>query len=120
MRLYLPKGWVGDAERLDKAGVPEQARAMRTKGQIVLELLDEVRAEGLAGRVVIADAGYGVSGAFRDGLAERGLHYVVGVTEEMVVFQAPSRPGTPRRRSSRAARAARRPARSWPTTRPDR
>ena len=36
--------------------------------------------------VVVADAGYGVSGAFRDGLAARGLHYIVGVTDEMVVF----------------------------------
>ena len=34
----------------------------------------------------MADAGYGVSGPFRDGLAERGLHYIVGVTDEMVVF----------------------------------
>ncbi len=35
---------------------------------------------------MVADAGYGVSGPFRDGLAQRGLHYVVGVTDEMVVF----------------------------------
>ena len=34
----------------------------------------------------MADSGYGVSGPFRDGLAERGLHYIVGVTDEMVVF----------------------------------
>ena len=61
---------------------------MLTKGQIALELIDQVREEGLAGRVVIADAGYGVSGPFRDGLDQRGLHYIVGVKEEMVVFQS--------------------------------
>ena len=33
----------------------------------------------------MADSGYGVSGPFRDGLAGR-LHYIVGVTDEMVVF----------------------------------
>jgi SRSO17 transposase len=86
MRLYLPEVWLDDAVRLDKAGVPEEERRPLTKGQIALELLDLVRGEGLPGRVVVADAGYGVSGPFRDGLASRGLHYIVGVTDEMVVF----------------------------------
>jgi SRSO17 transposase len=49
-------------------------------------LLDRVRAEGLPGGLVVADSGYGVSGPFRDGLAGRGLRYIVGVTDEMVVF----------------------------------
>jgi SRSO17 transposase len=86
MRLYLPEGWLGDPERLDKAGVPEDQRRRLTKGQIALELLDRVRGEGLPGGLVVADSGYGVSGPFRDGLAQRGLHYIVGVTDEMVVF----------------------------------
>ena len=72
MRLYLPEVWLDDAERLDKAGVPEEHRRALTKGQIALELLDQVRAEGLPGRLVVADAGYGVSGPFRDGLAAAG------------------------------------------------
>ncbi|MDG3006650.1 transposase [Paludisphaera sp. Pla2] len=66
--------------------MPDDERRSFTKGQIALELLDRVRAEGPPGQVVVADAGYGVSGPFRDGLAERGLHDVVGVTDEMVVF----------------------------------
>jgi SRSO17 transposase len=86
MRLYLPESWLGDPKRLDKAHVPQDQRRSLTKGQIALELLDEVRGEGLAGQVVIADSGYGVSGPFRDGLAQRGLSYIVGVTAEMGVF----------------------------------
>ena len=86
MRLDLPESWLADKERLDRAGVPEPERRPLTKGQIALELLDRVRSEGLPGGVVLADAGYGVSGPFRDGLAGRGLHYIVGVTDEMVVF----------------------------------
>jgi SRSO17 transposase len=86
MRLYLPDSWLKDPARLDKARVPEDQRRSRTEGQIALELLDRVRAEGLPGGLVVADSGYGVSGPFRDGLAERGLHYIVGVTDEMVVF----------------------------------
>jgi SRSO17 transposase len=86
MRLYLPESWLGDPGRLDKAKVPDDERRPLTKSQIALELLDCIRAEGLPGGLVVADSGYGVSGPFCDGLAERGLHYVVGVTDEMLVF----------------------------------
>jgi SRSO17 transposase len=99
LRLYLPDSWLADPRRLDKAGVPDAERRPLTKPQIALELLDRARAEGLPGQVVVADAGYGVSGDFRDGLAARELTYVVGVTEDLVVFPeqptwAPPRPGT--------------------------
>jgi SRSO17 transposase len=86
MRLFLPDRWIGDKKRLDKAGVPEEFRQSNTKGQIALELLDTVRREGLPGWLALADAGYGVSEEFRKGLASRGLNYIVGVTDEMVVF----------------------------------
>jgi SRSO17 transposase len=86
MRLFLPDSWLDDPARLDEAGVPEAERRRLSKGRIALELLDRARAEGLPGGLVVADSGYGISGPFRDGLAERGLHYVVGVTDDMVVF----------------------------------
>jgi SRSO17 transposase len=87
------------------------------KGEIALGLLDRVRAEELPGRVVVADSGYGASKAFRDGLAGRDLHHVVGVTEDMVVFTEeprwaepePSRGGRPRTRR-RLAEGSPRPA----------
>src|SRR5919206_4249928 len=90
LRLYLPAAWLEDPARLDRAGVPPEERRDLTKGQIALDLLDQARAEGWPGRVVVADAGYGVSGPFRRELEGRGLHYLVGVTDQMVVFaQAP-------------------------------
>jgi SRSO17 transposase len=89
LRLYLPESWIEDPKRLDKVGVPQAFRSGQTKGQIALELLDQVRSEGrLPGKVVITDAGYGVSQDFRDGLARRQWHYIAGVTGEMVVFTA--------------------------------
>ena len=111
MRLYLPETWLEDSKRLDRVGVPEAERRALTKGQIALELLDTVRAEGLPGQLVVADAGYGVSGPFRDGLAERGLHYIVGVTDEMVVFtEEPvwDAPGPAARRSKSGGRPRKR------------
>ncbi len=91
LRLHLPESWTGDARRMDAAGVPEAVRAHKTKPQIALELLDRARAEGIAGGAVVADAGYGNAGELRDGLAERGLRYVVGVAPDTVVFTEPPR-----------------------------
>src|SRR5215475_15937757 len=84
--LYLPESWLADNSRLDHAGVPQAERRSLTKPEVALELLGRVRAEGLPGWAVVADAGYGVSGDFREGLASRGRSYLVGVTEDFVVF----------------------------------
>jgi SRSO17 transposase len=86
LRLYLPDGWLKDKTRLDQAGVPDYERRPLSKPEIALELLDNVRAEGLPGWAVVADAGYGVSPDLRDGLDQRGLPYIVGVTEDFLVF----------------------------------
>jgi SRSO17 transposase len=87
LRLYVPKSWTSPPERLKEVGVPEECRRERTKGQIALDLLDQVRDEKLLpGDVVITDAGYGVSQPFREGLERRQLFYIAGVTAEMVVF----------------------------------
>jgi SRSO17 transposase len=87
LRLYLPESWTASPARLAAAGVPEPYRGQKTKGQIALELLDQVRGEGLLpGDVVITDAGYGVAQEFREGVAQRQLSYIAGVTSEMVVF----------------------------------
>jgi SRSO17 transposase len=105
VRLHLPESWTDDTERMDAAGVPEEFQKHATKRQIALELLDRVRAEGLAGGTVVADAGYGNSGELRDGLAERGLRYVVGVQAETVVFaQEPRWVRRPHPRRGRASR----------------
>jgi SRSO17 transposase len=117
LRLYLPKTWTSSPKRLEKAKVPESFRGEKTKGQIALELLDQVRGEGLLpGDLVITDAGYGVSQAFREGLAGRKLSYIAGVTSEMVVFTeeprwelpGPSTGGRPRTKP-RLAEASPRP-----------
>jgi len=86
LQLYLPDSWLSDTTRLDKAGVPKDQRRTRTKPAIALEVLDRVRAEGLPGGKVVADAGYGASGEFRAGLEQRGLRSIVGVKPDIVVF----------------------------------
>jgi SRSO17 transposase len=89
LRLYLPEGWTDDPERLEQARVPSDQRGFKTKWQIALDLLDDVRAEGLAHAAVVADAGYGVVNEFRDGLARRREHYIVGLLGDEVVLTEP-------------------------------
>jgi SRSO17 transposase len=89
LRLYLPESWTSQPERMQAVRVPLAYQTARTKEQIALELLDQVRAEGLRHQAVVADAGYGLSVEFRRGLEERGEVYVVGVTGQEAVFVEP-------------------------------
>lgn len=79
LRLFLPESWTSDAARLDRAGVPEELRPYRTKPEIALAEIDRVRAAGVRFGCVLADAGYGLSAPFRQGLSERGLAWAVGI-----------------------------------------
>ncbi len=70
-RLYLPEGWANDAERRGQAHVPEEVE-FRTKPQIALAQIEAAMKDGVAGGVVLADAGYGSDGAFRAGVIRNG------------------------------------------------
>lgn len=77
-RLFLPSEWDSDAERRERAKVPDEVRH-REKWRLALDVLDELLEWGLERRVVQADGGYGDITAFRVGLEERELSYVVQV-----------------------------------------
>ncbi|TXD32728.1 IS701 family transposase, partial [Lujinxingia vulgaris] len=76
--LYLPEVWINDLERRRQAGIPDEME-FRTKPQIALEQVDWILAAGLPPQIILADAGYGNSGPFREGLRERNLEYVVAI-----------------------------------------
>ena len=89
LRLYLPDSWVSQPERMQAVRVPAATQVPCTKGEIALDLLDQVRGEGLAHQAVVADAGYGLSVDFRRGLEDRHEHYVVGIAGKEAVFSEP-------------------------------
>lgn len=77
-RLYLPEIWSQDAERRNKAGVPEQIR-FRTKLEIALDQIRQAIEDGVPRGTVLADPAYGNDTGFRESLAGMELRYVVGV-----------------------------------------
>ena len=77
-RLFLPESWDGDAERRAACRVPARVQH-RPKWQLVLDMLDGLQGWGLRPPVLVADAGYGEVGEFRQGLDDREIGYVVQV-----------------------------------------
>ena len=63
-RLFLPDEWTGDAVRAARAGVPEAAMTLRSKGEISLAKLNRLLAAGVWFTILLVDAGYGTSVAF--------------------------------------------------------
>jgi SRSO17 transposase len=86
LRLFLPEAWAADPGRCARAGVPEEHRRALAKTEIALAEVDRVLAAGARFGRVVADAGYGISAAFRAGLSERALVWVVGVPRVQNVY----------------------------------
>lgn len=88
LRLFLPDSWTGDPTRLKQAGVPADYREARSKPEIALAEIDHVIAAGVRFGSVLADAGYGLSAPFRQGLSARGLSWAVGIPGRQKVYPA--------------------------------
>lgn len=105
-RLFLPESWdeasaadddtaAGIRARRQRCKIPGEVRHHK-KWQLALDMLDEINDDwGLAKRPVVADSGYGESTGFRQGLAERGLSYVVAVKGATSAHPADAVPITP-------------------------
>ena len=79
-RLYLPESWTADPARCAAAGVPEDRLKYRAKTDLALEMLRAARQQGhLEAAWVAGDDAFGMSPAFRDGLAAEGMRYVLDV-----------------------------------------
>jgi SRSO17 transposase len=109
LRLFLPRAWVADPARLERAGVPAEYRAARAKGEVALAEIDRVLALGLRFGCVLADAGYGNSALFRQALTARGLCWAVGIPKvqrhggDTALAESPHRPAAPEASAEREA-----------------
>lgn len=109
-RLFLPdEAWAQNEERRQKAGVPEEVE-FATKIELARQLVDQAITDKLPIRWVGADAVYGASFEFRQGLIDHRLRFVLGVRANTYVYtqrpillspspaRRPRKPGRPRTR----------------------
>ncbi len=92
--LYLPEQWVKDPVRRKEAGVPEDI-TFKTKPELALALIDEVKGWGLQNRLVLADSAYGDVFEFRQGLRNRAIDYVVQVSGGLRAWTEDPHPAKP-------------------------
>lgn len=95
LQLYLPESW-NTPERRGLAKVPDHVH-FHKKWEMALGLIDGTRENGGPTLPVLADAGYGDSREFREGLRERGLKYVVGISSQTSVWRPGTKVEVPRR-----------------------
>jgi len=95
-RLYLPEVWTQDKKRRKAAGVPQEIR-FQTKPEIALQQIRTAVDRQIPSAPVLADAAYGNDTAFREGITESGLLYVVGVQSSMRVWK-PAQAPLPKRK----------------------
>jgi SRSO17 transposase len=88
LRLFLPESWTGNRAHLKRAGVAAEYRTARTKPEIALAEIDRVIGAGVRFGCVVADAGYGLSAPFRQGLTARKLTWAVGIPRHLKVYPA--------------------------------
>jgi SRSO17 transposase len=85
-RLFLPKKWILSKKKCDKAEVPQENRAYRTKPELALEMIDEDIARGVEFDWIGGDGLYGHNFELTKGLDERGKLYVLDVHKDEYVY----------------------------------
>ena len=88
MRLYLPKRWIDDPARCEKAGIPDSARVPASKSGHALDIVRAARARGMRFEWVSVDAGYGKEPAFLRSLDDSNEVFAADVHRDQRVWTA--------------------------------
>lgn len=75
LRLYLPRRWLEDEQRLKAAGVPPEARRLTSKTLLALELIEEARAAGISTKEIVCGIAWGKTEELANFAPERGLNW---------------------------------------------
>ena len=107
--LYLPEEWTRDDARCAEAGIPEEARAFRTKGEIAYAMIKRARRAGLQFAYSAFDGGYGhLPWLLRDLDDEREI-FLAEVHSDQAIYLDDPAPAIPERATKKRGRAPTRP-----------
>ncbi|MCX5214884.1 IS701 family transposase [Kitasatospora sp. NBC_00240] len=94
-RLFVPPEWDDrDDARRRRTGLPAEVGHVE-KWRLAIDTLEELITWGLAPQVVVADAGYGQSAAFRHALRSRDLDHIVAVRGDETAHRHDAEPVAP-------------------------
>lgn len=114
--LYLPEEWTQDRARCEQAGIPEAARAFRTKGQIAFEMVLRARRLGLQFAYSVIDGGYGQLPWLLRDLDAEGEIFLAEVHSDQAIYLEDPAPSIPQRCSTKGSAPSRRVAHGRPET----
>ena len=101
IRLYLPQRWIDDPARCNLAEIPTEARRMRSKSALALEMARAARARGMRFEWVGFDGGYGKEPAFLRALEDMGEIFIADVHCDQRVWTEPPGLHVPAPKSTR-------------------
>jgi SRSO17 transposase len=89
-RLFMPEAWADDPLRRERARIPVTL-AHRTKPALALDMLDELAGLGLRPPLALADSLYGQNVAFRQGLEDRHVPWLLAIPGQTTLISAAGR-----------------------------
>lgn len=85
-RLFLPKAWIEDEERCERAGIPPAHMIYKTKPVLALEIIDKALSNNIAFDWVGGDGLYGHNYDLCSGLDLRFLLFVLDVHKDQNIY----------------------------------
>ena len=85
-KLYLPKSWTSDKQRLDKAKVPLDRRNFKTKQELALEIINHQILLGTKFDYIGGDALYGADQALTDAIDSMAVPFLMDIRENQHVY----------------------------------
>ena len=85
-KLYLPKSWTSDKQRLAKAKVPLDQRKFKTKQEIALEIINHQIALGTKFDYIGGDALYGADQSLTDAIDAMAIPFLMDIRENQHVY----------------------------------
>jgi len=100
-RLFLPKSWVEDKERCEKAGIPLAHINYKTKPVLALEMVDKALANNILFDWVGGDGLYGNNYELCAGLDYRHLLFVLDIHKDQRIYKEEPKIFLPEKKAGR-------------------
>jgi SRSO17 transposase len=85
-KLYLPKEWIEDKARCQKAGIPAKEIKYKSKVELALQIIKEADTNGIKYGWIGADSLYGQGYEFANQLDLMGKKYVLDIKKNQYVY----------------------------------